>query len=189
MRPILFLVFLSQVQAKYNFPSEIQRWIIGKRLSKPNESLLDCGIKASGDTVYLYLISADSAGVDRGAVAAWGERQEPALNRANSESDMSAAQQVLQNEVIPRNDPRSLPNMPSVRVREPPRPVIGWKCPMCTFVNSPSRPGCEMCSTDRPADYQPPQDYVPDERERARLEQAQAAEQMLLEVRSTTCLT
>ena len=177
------------MQAKYNFPSEIQRWIIGKRLSKPNESLLDCGIKASGDTVYLYLVSADSAGVDRGAVATWGERQGSGLNRTISEADMSAAHQVLQNDVIIRNDPRSLPNMPSERVREPPKPVVGWKCPRCTFVNSPSRPGCEMCSADRPADYQPPQDYVPDERERARLEQAQVAEQMLLEVRTTVCPT
>ncbi|XP_053414321.1 sharpin isoform X3 [Nycticebus coucang] len=30
------------------------------------------------------------------------------------------------------------------------KPQPGWPCPSCTFINTPSRPGCEMCSTQRP---------------------------------------
>ncbi|XP_012503545.1 PREDICTED: sharpin isoform X3 [Propithecus coquereli] len=29
----------------------------------------------------------------------------------------------------------------------------GWPCPSCTFINTPSRPGCEMCSTQRPCTW------------------------------------
>lgn len=174
------------MQVKYNFPAEIQYWIIDKRLSKPNDSLADCGIRKSGHTVYLYLKSYDSANVQRGAAQAWGERREPAvgnqgLNRTNSASDVSA--QAYQR---PFNDPRSLPDMSSQRVREAPAPPapppVGWICTMCTFVNPPLRPGCEMCSTDRPQDYQVPDGYIPDERERERLERLQAGEMLLLEV-------
>uniref|UniRef100_A0A8C7SJU6 RanBP2-type domain-containing protein n=1 Tax=Oncorhynchus mykiss TaxID=8022 RepID=A0A8C7SJU6_ONCMY len=29
----------------------------------------------------------------------------------------------------------------------------GWACPSCTYINKPMRPGCEICSTDRPEFY------------------------------------
>ena len=32
-------------------------------------------------------------------------------------------------------------------------PRDGWECPSCTFLNEPKRPGCEICTTERPADY------------------------------------
>ncbi|XP_029448080.1 ranBP-type and C3HC4-type zinc finger-containing protein 1-like isoform X2 [Rhinatrema bivittatum] len=47
----------------------------------------------------------------------------------------------------------------------------GWSCPSCTYINKPTRPGCEMCSADRPQDYVIPGEYKPDERERWRLQQ------------------
>uniref|UniRef100_A0A8C2RGH7 Sharpin n=1 Tax=Capra hircus TaxID=9925 RepID=A0A8C2RGH7_CAPHI len=31
----------------------------------------------------------------------------------------------------------------------------GWPCPSCTFINAPGRPGCEMCSTQRPCAWDP----------------------------------
>ncbi|KAL4234057.1 hypothetical protein ACF0H5_005711 [Mactra antiquata] len=46
----------------------------------------------------------------------------------------------------------------------------GWSCPICTFVNKPTRPGCELCATDRPVGYQIPQGYVPTEDEKQRLD-------------------
>ncbi|CAB3997178.1 ranBP-type and C3HC4-type zinc finger-containing 1 isoform X2 [Paramuricea clavata] len=172
----------QMVQVKYGFPPEIQGWIISKRFAKPNESLSDCGIKASGHTVYLYLKSADSAGISRGPTGAWGERREAGINRANSVTDVHG-QQNLQNDApnVPRNDPRSLPNLPSEILREPPQPAVGWECPACTYVNPPSRPGCEICSAGRPQEYHIPDDYVPDDRERVRLQQAEFGEQLLLE--------
>lgn len=49
----------------------------------------------------------------------------------------------------------------------------GWSCPKCTFINKPTRPGCEMCSTDRPDDYVVPGSYKPDETELWRMQQEQ----------------
>ena len=35
-------------------------------------------------------------------------------------------------------------------------PRDGWECPSCTFLNEPHRPGCEVCTTERPKDYEVP---------------------------------
>lgn len=43
--------------------------------------------------------------------------------------------------------------------------ILGWKCSTCTYVNLPTRPGCEMCSSQRPVDYIVPEDYIPPETE------------------------
>ena len=39
----------------------------------------------------------------------------------------------------------------------------GWECPTCTLMNMPQRPGCEMCSTERPASYVVPTNLPLDE--------------------------
>ena len=61
-------------------------------------------------------------------------------------------------------------------------PVKGWECPTCTFVNIPTRPGCEMCGSDRPPDYQIPAGAPLDEKEKSRLERERIAEQLAFEV-------
>nr|2CRC_A Chain A, Ubiquitin conjugating enzyme 7 interacting protein 3 [Homo sapiens] len=38
---------------------------------------------------------------------------------------------------------------------------VGWQCPGCTFINKPTRPGCEMCCRARPEAYQVPASYQP----------------------------
>uniref|UniRef100_A0A2K6GVX8 SHANK associated RH domain interactor n=1 Tax=Propithecus coquereli TaxID=379532 RepID=A0A2K6GVX8_PROCO len=47
---------------------------------------------------------------------------------------------------LPRAPQPATSSLPS-----PPQP--GWPCPSCTFINTPSRPGCEMCSTQRPCTW------------------------------------
>ncbi|XP_039278652.1 uncharacterized protein LOC111049882 [Nilaparvata lugens] len=42
---------------------------------------------------------------------------------------------------------------------------IGWKCEVCTLMNSPLRPGCAACTSSRPADYQVPTDYQANQQE------------------------
>uniref|UniRef100_A0AAZ3P8X3 Uncharacterized protein n=1 Tax=Oncorhynchus tshawytscha TaxID=74940 RepID=A0AAZ3P8X3_ONCTS len=37
-----------------------------------------------------------------------------------------------------------------------PNPLTEWVYPSCTFINNPSRPGCEICSTARPDSGAPP---------------------------------
>ncbi|EDO39227.1 predicted protein [Nematostella vectensis] len=47
----------NEVADKYGFPPKVQRWIIGKKMAKPNESLLQCKVRETGFTAYLYLLS------------------------------------------------------------------------------------------------------------------------------------
>ena len=49
-------------------------------------------------------------------------------------------------------------------------------------MNTPTRPGCEMCGDDRPPDYQIPADVKIDEKERHRLEQEAILEQLAFNV-------
>ncbi|XP_042562663.1 ranBP-type and C3HC4-type zinc finger-containing protein 1 [Clupea harengus] len=52
---------------------------------------------------------------------------------------------------------------------------VGWACPSCTFINKPTRPGCEICSTDRPESYTIPGGYRPDPVELRRIQQEKEA--------------
>ncbi|MGH0132846.1 UNVERIFIED_CONTAM: hypothetical protein FKN15_050894 [Acipenser sinensis] len=57
----------------------------------------------------------------------------------------------------------------------PTGPQTGWSCPSCTYINKPTRPGCEICSHDRPMDYVVPGGYQPDEEELWRIQQEKEA--------------
>lgn len=46
---------------------------------------------------------------------------------------------------------------------------------MCTYLNKPTRPGCEMCGGERPAEYTVPDIYQPDEEEIKRIQQERLA--------------
>ena len=48
---------------QYQFPEEIQSWIIGKRIPGDHESLAHCKIKGPGHSAYLYLRSPKSVGL------------------------------------------------------------------------------------------------------------------------------
>ncbi|KAJ1194817.1 hypothetical protein NDU88_004102 [Pleurodeles waltl] len=63
------------------------------------------------------------------------------------------------------------PARPPAAVTLPSPAQVGWACPICTYINKPTRPGCEMCSQDRPRDYVIPESYKPDELERLRMQQ------------------
>ncbi|XP_016135459.1 ranBP-type and C3HC4-type zinc finger-containing protein 1 isoform X2 [Sinocyclocheilus grahami] len=52
---------------------------------------------------------------------------------------------------------------------------LGWACPTCTYINKPTRPGCEMCSADRPEGYTVPGNYRPDALELRRIQQEKEA--------------
>ncbi|XP_039264818.2 ranBP-type and C3HC4-type zinc finger-containing protein 1-like [Styela clava] len=60
----------------------------------------------------------------------------------------------------------------------------GWKCVECTYLNEPTRPGCEICSKPRPVDYQVPHDYVPSKKEAERIEKEKEEEKAAAEQRS-----
>ena len=50
---------------KHDFPIEVQRWIIGKRVREDKEKLGHLEITECGHTVYLYLVTARSVGLTR----------------------------------------------------------------------------------------------------------------------------
>ena len=80
--------------------------------------------------------------------------------------------------------PKTPPPPPKSKPKEP-APPAGWVCPTCTFVNVPTRPGCEMCAADRPADYKPTADdernLTPNERRRLQLlREAEAATKQVI---------
>ena len=60
--------------------------------------------------------------------------------------------------------------------------ALGWTCPTCTYINQPTRPGCEMCSSDRPADYVVPDGTRLDERERSRIAAEERSEALFQQV-------
>uniref|UniRef100_A0A6Q2Z3U0 RanBP-type and C3HC4-type zinc finger-containing protein 1 n=1 Tax=Esox lucius TaxID=8010 RepID=A0A6Q2Z3U0_ESOLU len=63
--------------------------------------------------------------------------------------------------------------------------LLGWACPECTYANKPTRPGCEMCGSERPTDYKVPDVYQPDDDEIHRLQLEEIANeqyQLALEV-------
>ncbi|KAL4833036.1 hypothetical protein H8958_003721 [Nasalis larvatus] len=154
------MVFLD-----YGFPPVLQQWVIGQRLARDQETLHSHGVRQNGDSAYLYLLSARNTSLNPQELQR--ERQLRMLE------DLGFKDLTLQ----PRGPLEPGPPKPRVpqehgrgqpdAVPEP--PPVGWQCPGCTFINKPTRPGCEMCCRARPEAYQVPASYQPDEEERARL--------------------
>ncbi|XP_078300305.1 ranBP-type and C3HC4-type zinc finger-containing protein 1 isoform X2 [Panthera onca] len=154
------MVFLD-----YGFPPVLQQWVIGQRLARDQETLHSHGVRRNGDSAYLYLLSACNTSLNPQELQR--ERQLRMLE------DLGFKDLTLQ----PRGPLERAPTKPGAP-QEPGRgqpeaapepPPVGWQCPGCTFINKPTRPGCEMCCRARPEAYQVPASYQPDEEERARL--------------------
>ncbi|XP_055290829.1 ranBP-type and C3HC4-type zinc finger-containing protein 1 isoform X1 [Moschus berezovskii] len=154
------MVFLD-----YGFPPTLQQWVIGQRLARDQETLHSHGVRRNGDSAYLYLLSACNTSLNPQELQR--ERQLRMLE------DLGFKDLTLQ----PRGPLDPVPPKPGAP-QEPGRgqpdavpepPPVGWTCPGCTFINKPTRPGCEMCCRARPEAYQVPASYQPDEEERARL--------------------
>uniref|UniRef100_A0A8D2PB22 RanBP2-type domain-containing protein n=1 Tax=Zosterops lateralis melanops TaxID=1220523 RepID=A0A8D2PB22_ZOSLA len=139
-----------QVFRELGFPALAQRWIIGQSLCRDGRSLSSYGIRGDGDTAFLFLLTATAAGLGR-------QQQAQSLLRAAGLGDLW--------------DSAGAPPMaPEPR---PPSPDQGWPCPRCTFLNKPTRPGCEMCSSPRPEGYRVPGGHRPDPAEQQRLQREQ----------------
>uniref|UniRef100_A0A8D0A327 RBR-type E3 ubiquitin transferase n=1 Tax=Sander lucioperca TaxID=283035 RepID=A0A8D0A327_SANLU len=77
------------------------------------------------------------------------------------------------------NEIRDLINLEMPQLNEALSPntasTQGWSCPSCTYINKPTRPGCEICSTNRPENYVIPGGYRPDALELRRIQQEKEA--------------
>lgn len=253
----------QEVFDRFSFPVQVQKWIIGKKIPKPTDTLFDLNVKQSGHTVFLYLLSGKTVGLRRTDADRFGRSHaEPAISsvsggtgtrvpsvrapdlpgplsrtmsastpdllsqRAGQASSVASRTERLptvqdsppssvSNQeqsgpvTLPTNflppvptiyqlrdllqhmngpgDPRSSPNPPSresfvnnllltAQPAEEERQPEGWVCGVCTYINQPTRPGCEMCSADRPQGYVVPDGARLDERERQRIAEEERSE-------------
>ncbi|XP_068196415.1 ranBP-type and C3HC4-type zinc finger-containing protein 1 isoform X1 [Antennarius striatus] len=160
----------QQVFFEYSFHPRVQRWVIGQCLCTEPRSLASYGVQKDGDTAYLYLISARQARITRQlfqkdldsvllappfppgngpASQDWrGYNTLPSRLLHNNQGSagggsdrLGDAKDVLDIEHLQLNDHTDKTSKTQ---------QTEWSCPSCTFINKPSRPGCEICATARP---------------------------------------
>ncbi|XP_074842529.1 sharpin [Carettochelys insculpta] len=187
----------QQVFQDYGFHPSVQRWIIGQCLCVDDRTIGSYGIRKDGDTAFLYLLSAKRANLTEQRCEE--DRVLAMLPPVPSLLDSSGTEEKRKYSTLPSMTPKKawatdnsgkmdirdishqlevlqLANPSPSQSKAPPATAApplqaGWSCPKCTFINKPTRPGCEMCSTDRPADYVVPGNYRPDELELWRMQQ------------------
>ncbi|KAK7126597.1 hypothetical protein R3I94_017933 [Phoxinus phoxinus] len=165
----------EKINHDYGFHPALQRWVIGKRLAQDKDTLYNYGVRNHDDSAFLFIRSAQTAQLSREQ-----ERKEKQDRRIDDIIENIGPRPQRSPELLARGV--DLPPPPL-----PPKPQVGWSCPGCTFLNRPTRPGCEMCSTARPENYTVPDLYQPDQTETRRLQQEELAslqyEQSLIEER------
>ena len=81
---------------------------------------------------------------------------ENSTSTTNTLVEFKVGENILsQSEIIPKTLPAQV-----LKKFDALQNSFGWTCMKCTYVNQPTRPGCEMCSSPRPNDYRLPTDYV-----------------------------
>ncbi|XP_068789715.1 sharpin isoform X2 [Struthio camelus] len=191
----------QQVFRDYGFHPLVQRWIIGQCLCVDERTISSYGIRRDGDTAFLYLLLAKTAELTEQRYEE--DQAQLMLNSTSSLTNSASAEEKRKYNTLPNMSPKKAWENDSSRKMDigeishhldmlqigdlfsnQPKPApasttlpspvqAGWSCPKCTFINKPTRPGCEMCSTDRPADYVVPGSYKPDEMELWRMQQEQ----------------
>ncbi|KAL2091348.1 hypothetical protein ACEWY4_013611 [Coilia grayii] len=154
-----------KVKNDFDFHPSLQVWVIGKRLAKDTDTLFSHRVSRDGDQAFLFIRSAKAASLSR--------EQQILEERHQRLDDIMVTMERISLE------PRGTSPPPATRAKPRPPPLlpkpVGWTCPQCTFLNKPTRPGCEMCSSERPAGYKVPAAYQPDEDEVLRMRYEQEA--------------
>ncbi|KAM9859617.1 ranBP-type and C3HC4-type zinc finger-containing protein 1 [Aulostomus maculatus] len=179
------------ISQDYGFPPALQRWVIGKRLAKDCDTLYSHGVRQSGDQAFLFICSANAAHLTRHQHKLYQEHQriEDIMESmqlfprglGSRGGEKTAPPEAQQTPPPPPSFPPPPPSFPPPKpptASKPavlPKPQLGWACPHCTFVNKPTRPGCEICSGERPEDYKIPDFYQPDQNESLRIQEEQLA--------------
>ncbi|KAM3849658.1 ranBP-type and C3HC4-type zinc finger-containing protein 1-like [Diretmus argenteus] len=195
------MVLMSRMFLEYGFHPWVQRWVIGQCLCTDHRSLASYGVRRDGDTVFLYLLSARYARLTRQLLQ---QDQESALLLSPPPPSLPAppllppsingpsSQDRMPYSTLPHrlstssntergsiNEIRDLINLEMPQLGEAlssnRTSTQGWSCPSCTYLNKPTRPGCEICSTNRPESYIVPGGYRPDALELRRIQQEKEA--------------
>ncbi|KAM9827630.1 ranBP-type and C3HC4-type zinc finger-containing protein 1 [Neosynchiropus ocellatus] len=193
----------QQMFLEYGFHPLVQRWVIGQCLCANQRSIASYGVRQNGNTAFLYLLSAQHAGLTQHLLQR--DKESLLLGPSSLSSSMTldlphtSASSSTQNQrpysTLPSGPStggsngtsvggsvpkiRDLTNLEMPQLNEALSPKTsssqGWSCPSCTFINKPTRPGCEICSTNRPDNYTVPFGYTPDALELRRLQQEKEA--------------
>ncbi|XP_071116528.1 ranBP-type and C3HC4-type zinc finger-containing protein 1-like [Haliotis cracherodii] len=265
---------------EYEFPVEVQRWIIGKKIPQDRDTLHRCNIRTSGHTVYLYLATARSVNLEpnqmdmmnatggrpppemsgdymtmtalrqplrgqgaagqrssrppsrqqsnastgsgstlshlseassqesfadplrasgsapsvgqnkgqgqnvgRGQRQGSGRGQGQFVGRGGAHGPIRSAQDVLDEPALIGSSPQRAAGggLLAASSTASPAETLGWECPACTFINKPTRPGCELCGGDRPPDYEVPIGYIMTKEELCWLADREDQERMVQE--------
>ncbi|XP_006879485.1 PREDICTED: sharpin [Elephantulus edwardii] len=126
----------EQMFSEFGFPPGVQRWVVGRCLCVPERSLASYGVQRDGDPALLYLLSAPQEALG-------------CSPRRPCKTDGELGRLFPQSLGLPRAREPTNSSLP--RTLQP-----GWSCPSCTFINASCRPGCEMCSTQRPRAWDSP---------------------------------
>uniref|UniRef100_A0A3B5L911 RanBP-type and C3HC4-type zinc finger-containing protein 1 n=1 Tax=Xiphophorus couchianus TaxID=32473 RepID=A0A3B5L911_9TELE len=183
----------QQMFLEYGFHPRVQRWVIGQCLCTDLRTLASYGVRQDGDTAFLYLLSARHSRLTLQVLQKDQESallfsppssfQNPSLPAAFTNGPLSHDGRPFST-LPPRlhrtsnNGGSERPNIGNIR-----DPIIfemsrlnpntpstqGWSCPSCTYINKPTRPGCEICSTNRPENYIIPGGHQPDPLELRRI--------------------
>ncbi|KAM4727639.1 ranBP-type and C3HC4-type zinc finger-containing protein 1 [Anableps anableps] len=159
----------QQVFLEYGFHPRVQRWVIGQCLCADPRSLASYGVQKDGDTAYLYLISARQARVTR---QLFQQDLENSLMASAVPPGSSLTSHVWRGystlpSKLPHNnqetgggnnkagDMKDVLDFEKLQLNDHSNKAsktqqTEWACPSCTFINKPSRPGCEICATARP---------------------------------------
>uniref|UniRef100_A0A3Q4HGH2 SHANK-associated RH domain interacting protein n=1 Tax=Neolamprologus brichardi TaxID=32507 RepID=A0A3Q4HGH2_NEOBR len=154
----------QQVFLEYGFHPRVQRWVIGQCLCTEPRSLASYGVQKDGDTAYLYLISARQARITRQLFQQ--DLESALLTTPLPPGNGPTSQDWRGYNTLPSRLPHNNQGGGSDRPGDI-KDVLDieklqalneclctqqteWACPSCTFINKPSRPGCEICATARP---------------------------------------
>ncbi|KAM7422960.1 hypothetical protein PAMA_010816 [Pampus argenteus] len=172
-----------KISNDFGFHPLLQRWVIGKRLAQDTETLYSHGIRQNGDQAFLFILSAHAAHLTRHQHNLDQEQQRidgivesmQSIKLLPRGVDSSGGEKTAPLEALQTPPPLPPKHSTVTKPALPPKPQLGWACTVCTFVNKPTRPGCEMCGEERPGDYEVPHIYQPDQEEVLRLQQEQQA--------------
>ncbi|XP_026161743.1 ranBP-type and C3HC4-type zinc finger-containing protein 1 [Mastacembelus armatus] len=170
----------DKINQDFGFSPLLQRWVIGKRLAQDQETLFSHGIRQNGDQAFLFILSARAAHLTRHQHKL---DQEQLLIEGIVESMQlfprglggGGGEKTAPLSDVPCTPPPLPPKPPSAKPAVAPKPQLGWACTTCTYLNKPTRPGCEMCGEERPDNYVVPAIYQPDQQEALRIQQEELA--------------
>ncbi|KAF7654025.1 hypothetical protein LDENG_00075700 [Lucifuga dentata] len=172
----------DKINQDFGFHPSLQRWVIGKRLAQDEDTLYCHGIRQNDDQAFLFILSSHAAHLTRHQQKL-DEEQQLILGIIESMNliprgmggggDGKTTTLPMTQQTPPPPPPPPKPQ----KIKPPlvPRPHLGWACTQCTFLNKPTRPGCEICGEARPQDYKVPEIYKPDPEEVRRLQKEELA--------------